>query len=212
MTKENNESDSCADSQFFLGLAREADTLNIESNNSSGNWFAVHVKSRSEQAIVSIAHNKGYRHFLPVYKARRRWSDRMRAVDLPLFPGYFFCYLAGGSWLPLLTTPGVIGLVGVGKTPVPIDDTEIAAIQATVESGLFAEPCPFMSFGQRVRLDEGPLAGLEGYYVENRKQHRIVVSVTLLQRSVGIEIDRDWVRPLETRNFNSSLRPATRCA
>jgi transcription antitermination factor NusG len=119
--------------------------------------------------------------------------------------------LAGESRLPLLTTPGVLGLVGVGKTPLPIDDTEIAAIQATIESGLFAEPCPFMSFGQRVRLEEGPLAGLEGYYIDNRKQHRIVVSVSLLQRSVGIEIERDWVRPLKNGSSELAVHPAARC-
>lgn len=187
----------CVDSQSCLELPKQGVHLEIESNNSSGKWFAVHVKSRSEQAIASIAENKGYPQFLPVYKTRRRWSDRVRQVELPLFPGYLFCRLTGESWLPLLTTPGVLGLVGIGKTPMPIDDTEVSAIQATIESGLFAEPCPFMSFGQRVHIDEGPLAGLEGYYVQNRKQHRIVVSVTLLQRSVGIEIERDWVRPVK---------------
>ena len=188
-------------SQFFLKLPNGRFLLDIESNNSSGNWFAVHVKSRSEKAIASMAQNKGYRHFLPTYKARRRWSDRIQPVELPLFPGYLFCHLAGESRLPLLKTPGVLGFVGVGKMPLPIDDTEIAAIQATVESDLFAEPCPFMSFGQRVRLDEGPLAGLEGYYVEDRKQHRIVVSVTLLQRSVRVDIERDWVRPLKNEKL-----------
>ncbi len=183
--------------------------MDIESSDLPGKWFALHVKSRSEQTIASIVQNKGYQHFLPVYKARRRWSDRVRQFELPLFPGYLFCRLSGESRLPLLTTPGVLGLVGIGKVPLPVDDAEIAAIQAMVQSGLVAEPCPFISLGDRVRLEEGPLAGLEGFYVENRKQHRIVVSVTLLQRSIGIEIDRDWVTPVKQRSYDPRVALAS---
>lgn len=88
------------------------------------------------------------------------------------------------------------GLVGAGRTPIPIDDTEICAIQACVRSRLLAEPYPFLPAGQVVRLQEGPLAGIEGYYIEHRKHHRIVVSVSLLQRSVAIKIDQDWAKPV----------------
>jgi len=82
--------------------------------------------------------------------------------------------------------------------PAPIDDNEIAAIQRIVRSGLNAEGWPFLSTGQRVCVEYGPLAGLDGLFVEVRKQHRIVVSVTLLRRSVAVEIERDWVRPLDS--------------
>jgi transcription antitermination factor NusG len=169
----------------------------LAANDSLGRWFAVQVKSRSEHAIAAVARNKDYETFLPVYKVARRWSDRTRVSELPLFPGYLFCRLGRESWLPLLTIHGVLGLVGAGKTPLPIDDTEISVLQVAARSGLLAEPCRFMESGQRVRLERGPLAGLQGYYLESRNTHRIVVSVTLLQRSVGVEIDRDWVQPLK---------------
>ena len=87
--------------------------------------------------------------------------------------------------------------VGVGRSPEPIDDGEIGAIQAALRSGLRAEPWPFLKVGHRVRLEEGPLNGLEGILIEVRKQHRIVVSVSLLQRSMAVEIDREWIRPLD---------------
>ena len=174
----------------------------LEAGDSLGHWFAVRVKSRTEHVVATIADNKGYQTFLPASKVRRRWSDRTRLVELPLFPGYLFCFIGRQSWLSLLTIPSVLGLVGVGKTPLPIDDMEIATLQATVQTGLFAEPFPFMHVGQLVRLEAGPLAGVEGFYIENRRQHRIVVSVTMLQRSVGIEIDRDWVRPLGLGNLS----------
>lgn len=160
-------------------------------------WFALRVKSRYEKLAATMAHNKGFEEFLPLYQCRRRWSDRFKSVDLPLFPGYLFCRLNPEYRLPILTIPGVLHLVGLGRMPVPIDDAEVAAIQTAVRSGLGVEPWPFLDVGQRVRLEDGPLAGLEGILVERRKQHRIVVSVTLLKRSVGVEIEADWVRPLD---------------
>jgi transcription antitermination factor NusG len=132
-----------------------------------------------------------------VYRCRRRWSDRQQEVEFPLFPGYLFCRLNPEHRLPLLTIPGVVHLVGVGKTPAPVEDAEIAAIQAAVHSGLKAEPWPFLEVGDQVRLESGPLTGLEGILVASDKQQRIVVSVTLLRRSVAVSIERDWVRPLD---------------
>jgi len=160
-------------------------------------WLALRVKSRSEKVVSTIARNKGFEEFLPVYECRQRWSDRLKSVEFPLFPGYVFCRLDPRHRLPLLTIPGVLQFVGIGKTPVPIDDEEIIAIQSAVKSGLSSEPWPFLEAGQRVRLEDGPLAGLEGFLVEVRKQYRVVVSVTLLKRSVAVEIDREWVAPLD---------------
>jgi transcription antitermination factor NusG len=160
-------------------------------------WFALRVKSRCEKLVTTMARNKGFEEFLPLYECHRRWSDRLKSVELPLFPGYVFCRLNPQHRLPLLTIPGVLHFVGIGKAPVPIDDEEITAIQSAVKSGLSAEPWPFLEAGQRVRLEDGPLAGLEGLLVEVRKRYRVVVSVSLLKRSVAVEIDREWVAPLD---------------
>ncbi|MFY9726811.1 MAG: UpxY family transcription antiterminator [Bryobacteraceae bacterium] len=163
----------------------------------SEQWFALRVKSRCEKVVSTIAHNKGFEEFLPLYQCRRRWSDRLKSVEFPLFPGYVFCRLDPQYRLPLLTIPGVLHFVGIGKVPVPIDDAEILAIQSAVASGLSTEPWPFLEVGQRVRLEDGPLVGLEGFLVEVRKRYRVIVSVTLLKRSVAVEIDREWVAPLD---------------
>ncbi len=176
----------------------------------SDRWYALRVKPRFERVVSASARNKGFEEFLPLYLCRRRWSDRFTSVELPLFPGYVFCRLNPERRLPLLTIPGVFHFVGVGRIPAPIDDTEIGAIQATIRSGLLAEPYPFLEVGQRVKVEEGPLAGLEGFLVEVRKQQRIVVSVTLLKRSVGVEIERPWIRPLDAngREMTIQIKPA----
>jgi transcription antitermination factor NusG len=186
--------------------------MNLEGQTDSATlpWFALRVKSRSEKIVSTIARNKGFEEFLPLYQSRRRWSDRFKSVEVPLFPGYVFCRLNPEFRLPLLTIPGVLSFVGIGKVPVPIDDAEMAAIQTAIGSGLLAEPYPFLEVGQRVRIAEGPLAGVEGLLVEVRKQQRLAVSVSLLKRSVAVEIDRHWVRPLDAggREISVQIRPA----
>ena len=159
-------------------------------------WFALRVQSRCEKAVAAVARNKGFEEFLPLHQSRRRWSDRLKAIDLPLFPGYLFCRLDPQRRLPLLTIPGVLHFVGIGKIPSPIEDTEIAAIQTAVGSGHLTEPWPFLEAGQRVRLEDGPLAGLEGILVETPQRQRVVVSVSLLKRSVAVAIEGSSATPV----------------
>ena len=144
----------------------EAEDMSLSSEqiyaNSGYAWLALRVKSRCEKQVASIARGKGFEEFLPLYQSRRRWSDRYTSVELPLFPGYVFCRLDPKNRLPLLTIPGALHFVGIGKIPLPIDPAEIAAVQAAVQSGLGAEPFPFLAVGQRIRLEGGPLAGMDG--------------------------------------------------
>jgi transcription antitermination factor NusG len=98
--------------------------------------------------------------------------------------------------LPILVTPGMIAIVGRGKIPVPVDHGEIAAIQAVVSSGLPVEPWPYLALGQKIRIETDALEGLEGILINFKGNHRIVVSVSLLRRSVALEIDRSCVRPI----------------
>jgi len=160
-------------------------------------WFAVQTRQRYEKLVATALRNRGYEEFLPLYKCRRRWADRLKEVELPLFPGYLFCRLDPLYRLPVLTTPGVGLIVGIGKMPVPIDDREVAAIRSIVDSQLSAQPWPYLREGQQVRIEAGPLSGMEGIFLRNKGRHRMVVSVTLLQRSVAVEIEPDWVLPLE---------------
>lgn len=159
-------------------------------------WFALHVQVGREKHVAALLRNKGYFEFLPLYRARRRWSDRYKDVELALFPGYLFCRFDPLRRLPILTTPGVRHIVGAGKLPLPVSEHEVEAVRRIVSSELSSLPWPFLDVGDMVRVEEGPLAGLEGLLIRIRNRHRLVVSVTLLQRSVAVEIDRAWVRPL----------------
>ncbi len=158
-------------------------------------WFALRVKTRCEKLVADSLSRRGYQEFLPLFRARRKWSDRYQEVDLPLFPGYVFCHFPIHRRLPILTVPGVLHVVGIGKTPLPVDEHEIAALRSAVDSGLLMQPWPFLKVGQVVRLEEGPLRNVEGILTEIKGSHQLVVSITLLQRSVAVSVERHWVRP-----------------
>ena len=162
--------------------------------NSHLPWFALRVKSNCEKPVSAILRGKGFEEFVPTYRASRQWSDRIKVLDLPLFPGYLFCRLDLNKRLPLVTTPGFLYLVGNGKTPEPVDETEIMAIQSVVRSGIPALPWASVVVGQKVRLERGPLRGVEGVVAKVADQHRVFVNVTLLQRSVSVQVDSDWIR------------------
>jgi transcription antitermination factor NusG len=159
-------------------------------------WFAIRVRSQCEKITSCTLRGKGYEEFAPVYRSRRHWSDRVKELDLPLFPGYIFCRLDPHDRLPVLTSPGIVSIIGVGKNPEPVDDSEIARIQAIVSSGVLAAPWPFLHAGQKIAVTRGPLTGVEGFLVGVRDQYRLVVSIQILQRSVAAEIDRDCVQPI----------------
>ena len=159
-------------------------------------WYAVRVRSRFEFTAVRLLREKGIEQFLPSYRSRRCWSDRIKELELPLFPGYVFCRFDARSPLSVLTTPGVVDIVGAGRTPSPVSDDEINAIQDICCSGLPVEPWPYLKAGRHIRIERGPLTGIEGVVIETKGCWRLVASISILGRSVAAEVEREWIRPL----------------
>lgn len=170
-------------------------------------WFALQVRTRWESSTAVLLSGKGYQAFLPTFKARKRWNGKLREINTPLFPGYVFCQFDAQKRLPVLVTPGVLSVVGRGRVPLPVDDGEIAAIQTVVSSGFRAEPWPYLELGQKIRIESDALSGLEGILINFKGNQRIVVSVTLLRRSVALEIDRSCVKPVG-HSRESAFKPA----
>lgn len=169
----------------------------MDSGTGSYPWYALQVRPRFESAVALVLKRKGYEAYLPECSCRRRWSDRMVELRRPVFPGYLFCRLdVTTRLLPLYTTPGFVRILGVGRWPCPVEEQEVEAIQRIVESGLEARPVPVPKVGDWVRLESGPLAGLEGTLLRVQKRHTLVVSVSLLQRAVAVEVAEASVRPL----------------
>lgn len=158
-------------------------------------WFALQVRTQHERGVAEFLRGGGFDWFLPLYKCRKRWSDRVKEVEVPLFPGYLFCRFNPHDRLPILKTPGVIQIVGYNRQPVEIDETEIGAIQTLVGSGMPSQPWPYLYVGDKVQIESGPLQGMSGILTNFKGKHRLIVSVTLLQRAVAVEIDAALVTP-----------------
>src|SRR6266566_6422668 len=130
----------------------------IETNQITGDghpWFAVQTRTTHEKRVASLLDYQRYEYFLPLYEARRRWSDRIKQVELPLFPGYVFCRYPRHARTSILKIPAVTRIVGIGYMPSPIDEQEIIAIQRVVRAGFGVFPHPFLQVGHRVRIESG---------------------------------------------------------
>jgi transcription antitermination factor NusG len=156
-------------------------------------WYALTVKPRHERTAAQNLRQKGLEDFSPVYRTRRRWSDRLKDLELHLFPGYVFCRFTYGERMQVLNTPSVTSIVGFGRMPTPVDEAEIEAVRRILASGYPALPWPYLKTGQQVRIEDGCLAGLTGTVVREKDTSRVVVNVELLQRSVAVEIDREFL-------------------
>ena len=160
-------------------------------------WYALQVASRCEKAVSTGLAMRGYSQFLPLYRSRRKWSDRFQDVDLPLFPGYVFCQLDITKRLPVLILPGVVRFVGLGKTPVPVAESEMQSVQTVVRSGQLLQPWPFLKVGQTVTIEEGPLRSVTGILIKVEGNDQLIVSISLLQRSLAVTLPREAVRPAD---------------
>ena len=166
---------------------------------SRSSWFALFVRPNHEKSVSCFLAQKGIDQLLPLHRVRKRWSDRYKEVELPLFPGYVFGCFDPDSRVPVLNTPGVIDIVRNGRDLAAVDSSEIQALQALMQAGVPCQPWPYLEPGQLVEIESGPLAGLNGTVISVKKELRLVLSVKLLHRSVMAELDRDWVRPAKRK-------------
>jgi transcription antitermination factor NusG len=159
-------------------------------------WFAIRTKSNREYVVAEALAGKGYEVLFPRYS--------VRAAAGPLFPGYLFCRFDVLFRLPILTVPGVLNIVSNGRIPVPLADREIDSIKVLMSSHLPVLPHPYLRQGDVVRIEEGPLAGAEGTIIQTDSK-KLVVSITLLQRSVAVNVSPEWIgRPAHRAAYVAS--------
>lgn len=177
-----------------LGVTRDTCGIaKVTTPESAARWYAVRTRSRFEATTSSAFRDRGFPEFLPTYLSRRQWSDRVKEIRLPLFPGYVFCRFDASDPYRILNSPGVVHIVGAGDKPIPVEDSEVEAVRRICESRLSAAPWLDPVAGQRVIIVRGPLRGIEGTFVRMKDECRLIVSISLLKRSVSTELDFDWV-------------------
>jgi transcription antitermination factor NusG len=168
-------------------------------------WWALYTRHQHEKAVAEMLLCKGLEVFLPLHESMRRWKDRQKLLSLPLFPGYVFVQGNLSRRLQVLTTPGVHMILSRGEQIAVVPDDEILAIRRAVEGSYRIEPHPFLKCGERVRVTRGSLEGVEGILVRKKNLYRLVLSVDMLERSVGVEVDASDVEPVAGESSREAL-------
>ncbi|MGC2659471.1 MAG: UpxY family transcription antiterminator [Bryobacteraceae bacterium] len=165
-------------------------------SQTSVQWFAIRVKPNFERTVDQSLNTLEYETYLPMAPQIRQWSDRVKELLMPIFPGYLFCRSDPSRRISILRTPGVLGFLNIGSGLSCIPDVEIESLRLLLNSGALARPFPHFQVGEQIRIEDGPLKGLEGILQEIKNGYRIIVSITLLQRSIAAEVDSAWLRSL----------------
>jgi transcription antitermination factor NusG len=152
-------------------------------------WYALCTRSNHEKCAAAQLDLRSIEHFLPLYESVRKWKDRRKLVEFPLFPGYIFVRIPLQERMRVLLTPGVVRLVGFDNRPAALPDEEIDALRSVLVRGLHSEPHPYLSVGRRVRIVRGALEGLEGVLIRKKGRVRLVLSIDLIRQSAMIEVD-----------------------
>jgi transcription antitermination factor NusG len=174
--------------------------LHAAENYDELRWYALYTSANHEKGVAEQLARRSIEKFLPLYESVRRWKDRRKLLQLPLFPGYVFVRVALRNRLPILQIPGVVRLVGSNGTPTPLFDEEVESLRRALESEVRAEPHPYLSKGRKVQISTGPLAGRNAIVIRHKGKRRVVISTELIQRSIMLDIDVLDVVPIRSRS------------
>ena len=178
------------------GDAADGSASTLPSEYLEPRWYAAHTNPRHEKTVQQLMEGFEVECFLPLYKSVRRWKDRRKELELPLFPGYIFVHIALKDRLEALRVPGVVQLVSFQGKPARLPDAEIEALRNGLTRATGYEPHPYLTVGRKVRVCAGPFFGMEGILVRRKEKFRVVLSIHLIQRSVAVEVDESDVQPV----------------
>ena len=159
-------------------------------------WYVAHTRPRREKKLKEYCGREGLSAVLPCYRKARKYQRKTVVFHKPLFPGYVFVQMTDRNRLDILRLPGVVQIVSFQGKPAPVPLAEIEALRRGMIGSVVVHPHPYLQVGRRVRIVNGPMAGIEGIFVRRKDQVRIVISISLIQRSVAMEIGEAYVEPV----------------
>ena len=172
---------------------------------SKARWVAVYTVARHEKAVARQFEERHIETFLPLYRSVHRWKDRKKEVELALFPSYVFARIVSSHKVRVLQVPGVVNIVSFNGELAELPEQEINALRNGLDNQLYAEPCPYLRVGKRVRVIRGPMAGAEGILSRKKDRYRVVISVDVLMRSVAVEVDATDLELIDSSRSQSAF-------
>ena len=162
-------------------------------------WIAVRSKPRAEKVAFDQLMKKGIEAYLPLIKKKRKWSDRKKWVDFPLFSSYLFAKIELKNSIYVLRTSGVSTIVKFNRTILTIPENVIKSIQLAIEGGYELQPVEFFTKGDDVEVIGGPLRGTKGIVIEKKNGHRLVIKIDALEQAVAVHIDSKFLQSVSIK-------------
>jgi transcriptional antiterminator NusG len=158
--------------------------------SSTVSWYALQTRYQCEKRVDAALRDEGFESFAPMQLEQRRWSDRTKRVESPLFPGYTFVRMEAESrsLIKVLRLPGVVRFVTAGGDPIAVPNAEIETVRVLIQSNTIYEQGPFPAVGEKVRIHGGCLEGVEGILAAHTGRGEIVVTIGAIQRSMKIPL------------------------
>jgi len=165
-------------------------------------WYALMTRSRMEKRSVLHLLAVGVEADAAVVEVNRSWSDRIKRVGTPLFPGYVFARFTLRELARSLAAPGIVGVVRSDGVPIPIRDGEISEVQrlarGITSTGVVPIRANFddLGLGSPVVVTSGPFEGLRGVFLEVRGQGHVAVRISAIREARSVQLERWAVAPV----------------
>lgn len=155
-------------------------------------WYALYTRARHEKRVALLLGKSGVECYLPLRRIKKKWSDRMKMVEEPLFKGYLFvCIEYRRDRIDVLRQTGSVHIVTFEGQPAVIPESTIAALRLLEEKALTMEATPALHFraGDEVLITQGPFKGIRAKVERLKNATRIVIALPMLNHMVSAEVD-----------------------
>lgn len=160
-------------------------------------WYVVYTNSRAEKKVAGEFSKAGIEHYLPLYKIQRQWSDRVKWVEVPLFPSYIFVFIdLTKEYSIVAAIPGVACFIKLSEKPVPIPTSEIDKIKTVMASGIpvLAQNSAYLTKGDPIEVTEGSLKGLKGELIGLKGKKKVLIRLDVIDKNILIDIPLTMIR------------------
>ena len=157
-------------------------------------WIAVRSKPRAEKVALEQLEKKGIQAYLPLVRQKRKWSDRMQWVELPLLPGYLFAKIELKNSIFVLQTHGVSTVVKFGGTVGVVQESVVKSIRLALEGGYELVPTEYFTNGDEVEVIEGPMKGMKGIVSEIKGEEKLIIKIDALQQAIAVHIETKFLQ------------------
>ena len=164
--------------------------------NKQKSWIAVYTKARHEKIVKEEFIKKGFETYLPLLRERRKWSDRKKWVEFPMFRSYVFVRIYLNEILPVLETSGVVRIISFGLKPAVINDKHITNIKLILNGGYKPQNTDYFTRGDKVIVNQGPLKGIHGEIVRMDNHDRLILRINEIKNAISVKIEKQFLKIL----------------